>query len=126
MQVSTEKECLAAIRRLHKSVPVVVVTSGISSPTSSTTSYCYASRMSAEYDEIECYRFAIPMIRGHFVGTGDVFTSLLLVWLTETDGDISKAVCNVIASMQLLLKRTSAAAFEGDSFKQMHLISPTH
>jgi len=28
------------------------------------------------------------VIKGHFVGTGDVFTALLLVWLEETGGDL--------------------------------------
>lgn len=75
-------------------------------------SYCYASRvLSRENQKAEVYRFEIPIVRGIFVGTGDVFASLLLVWLTETEGNIVESVCKVICSLQSLLKRTSATAF---------------
>ncbi|KAI1711132.1 phosphomethylpyrimidine kinase domain-containing protein [Ditylenchus destructor] len=113
MNVTTEAECLNAINDLHKlsGVPIIVVTSGMTSDTGD-VSYCYASRvLSRENQKAEVYRFEIPIVRGIFVGTGDVFASLLLVWLTETEGNIVESVCKVICSLQSLLKRTSATAF---------------
>uniref|UniRef100_A0A915EJK3 Pyridoxal kinase n=1 Tax=Ditylenchus dipsaci TaxID=166011 RepID=A0A915EJK3_9BILA len=112
LPVTTEAECLRAVKRLHKEsgVRVIVVTSGILAEKCPNIFYCYSSEMSSN-GSIEQHRFEIPIVRGHFVGTGDVFTSLLVVWLTEFNGNIKEAICSVISSMQAILKRTSAAAF---------------
>ncbi len=56
---------------------IVVVTSGIYRDEH--TFYCYASEKGPGVSHHQ-YRFDIPIVRGHFVGTGDVFSSLLLVW----------------------------------------------
>lgn len=52
------------------------------------------------------YRFDIPKLPGMFVGTGDIFTSLLVVWLDKFHGNIKLAIEKVISSIQGLLRRT--------------------
>lgn len=112
LPVTNEVECLEAIAELHRStyVRLIIVTSGIHAEERDDLFYCYASQRITgnEHDNerFEQFRLEIPVIRGEFVGTGDVFSSLLLVWLEETGGDVRAALCNVIASMQALLRRT--------------------
>jgi pyridoxal/pyridoxine/pyridoxamine kinase len=57
------------------------------------------------------FRFDIPRIHGHYVGTGDVFACLLLVWLDNTFYDIEVSVRNVLMSLQALLKKTAERAY---------------
>uniref|UniRef100_A0A914YTX9 Pyridoxal kinase n=1 Tax=Panagrolaimus superbus TaxID=310955 RepID=A0A914YTX9_9BILA len=112
IQISNERECLNAISKIHSKCPnlsIIVVTSGLIS-TDNSQMYCYASKNLKNGNFEQC-RFTIPLIRGQFVGTGDIFASLLIVWLDELKGNIKPAVNNVIASLQALLKRTSEAAF---------------
>lgn len=56
------------------------------------------------------YKFCFPRLEGQFVGTGDTFTSLLVVWLTELNGDVAETVKHVLESMQEVLKKTSQFA----------------
>lgn len=57
------------------------------------------------------YRFDIPALPGRFVGTGDVFISLLLVWMDKLNGDIAAAIQNVISTLQGILRRTANKAY---------------
>ena len=110
--INNQEDCLKAISLLHQKNPnisVIVVTSGIFSDDKSKM-YCYASKKLPS-GEIQKFRFTIPVIRGIFVGTGDVFASLLVVWLTETNGDLKKSVANVISTLQKLLNRTAEIAY---------------
>uniref|UniRef100_A0A914EBL1 Pyridoxal kinase n=1 Tax=Acrobeloides nanus TaxID=290746 RepID=A0A914EBL1_9BILA len=110
-QVKNEADCLAAIKVLHetKGIRIVIVTSGIFTENKDLM-YCYASEMKSPNQFVQ-YRFEIPLIRGVFVGTGDVFTSLLIVWHSLLGGDLRQAICNLLGSMQCLLKRTSDYAY---------------
>lgn len=47
---------------------------------------------------------------GNYVGTGDVFTSLLVVWLDKVGGDLRLAVEKVISSIQGVLRRTNESS----------------
>ena len=50
------------------------------------------------------YRFTFPRLHGQFVGTGDVFASLLVVWLKEFDGDAAKVMITYLSlSFSLLI-----------------------
>jgi pyridoxine kinase len=63
---------------------------------------------------IRLYRFDIPLIREcHFVGSGDLFSALLLTWLDETQWNVRAAIRATIASMQAVLKRTAERANAG-------------
>ncbi|MFH4981226.1 hypothetical protein AB6A40_007935 [Gnathostoma spinigerum] len=105
-KITCEKDCLEAIKVIHEmGVPTVVVTSGLETPT---VKYCFGSSITDESINPVQYRFEIPSLPGVFVGTGDVFTSLLIVWLDKLNGDLRKAIEKVIGSLQGLLKRTIA------------------
>lgn len=107
--VSNEAECLEAIEKMHKKgVSMVVVTSGLGT---GSVRHCYASTVSAPDQSPLQYRFDFPELPGMYVGTGDVFSSLLIVWLDKLGGDLRSAVEKVIASLQELLKLTGLKAF---------------
>ncbi|CAB3407011.1 unnamed protein product [Caenorhabditis bovis] len=107
--VNTENECLKAINALHKKgIRTIVVTSGVTNAQTETTLRCYASVW--ENGSNSSYRFTFPRLLGAFVGTGDVFASLLLVWLEESRYDIAIAVKNTLGCMQALIKKTSEYA----------------
>lgn len=106
--IETEEDCLKAVKILHaKGVKTVVVTSGVTGAQTDELLRCYASVQGGD-----TYRFTFPRLTGQFVGTGDVFASLLVVWLDETKGDVAEAVKRVLGSMQSLIKRTSVFAQE--------------
>lgn len=68
--------------------------------------HCYLSERDLNKNNFQQFRFDIPVIEGQYVGTGDVFASLLIVWLNKTNGNSKLSVCNVIGSIQALLKKT--------------------
>ncbi|KAF1771081.1 hypothetical protein GCK72_002906 [Caenorhabditis remanei] len=101
--IETEEDCLKAVGELHaKGVKTIVVTSGVTGAQTQESLRCYASVQGSD-----CYRFTFPRLMGQFVGTGDVFASLLVVWLDELNGDISEAVKKVLSSLQCLIRKTS-------------------
>ncbi|KAJ1348077.1 putative pyridoxal kinase [Parelaphostrongylus tenuis] len=109
-RITNEEECLRGMDVIHKlGVTNIVVTSGVEASDGPDTLTCYASTK-GENGNIRRYRFRFPRLEGQFVGTGDVFTSLLIVWLTNCNNDICEAVGRVLGSMQGLIRRTSKYA----------------
>ncbi|MCP9264148.1 Pyridoxal kinase [Dirofilaria immitis] len=109
LSVNNEHECLQAIDLMHKSgVKTVVVSSGLET---ATTKFCYGSVYRGPNERALQYRFDIPTLPGAFVGTGDVFISLLLVWMDKLNGDIVMAIQNVIGTLQRILQRTTNKAY---------------
>ncbi|VDM52347.1 unnamed protein product [Angiostrongylus costaricensis] len=105
--ITNEEDCLHGMDVIHGlGVTNVVVTSGVVASDGPDTLTCYAS----EKGNIRRFRFRFPRLRGQFVGTGDVFTSLLIVWLTNCNNDIREAVGHVLGCMQGLIRRTSKYA----------------
>lgn len=100
---------MEAIDLLHKrGVKTVVVTSGLDTPT---TKFCYGSVYKDSDEPALQYRFDIPVLPGVFVGSGDLFTSLLLLWMDKLNGDINIAIQKVIGSLLSLLRRTGNKAY---------------
>ncbi|VDN03723.1 unnamed protein product [Thelazia callipaeda] len=107
--INNETDCLKAINLMHESgIKTVVVTSGLET---STTKFCYGSVYKEDTKQSVQYRFDIPIIPGMFVGTGDIFVSLLLVWMDKLKGDICLAIQKVIGSLQGLLRKTAQKAY---------------
>ncbi|WKX90697.1 hypothetical protein Q1695_009502 [Nippostrongylus brasiliensis] len=105
--VVNEEDCLRGMDIIHGyGVTHVVVTSGVEGAQAEDKLTCYASTKDAS-GNVRQFRFRFPRLRGQFVGTGDVFTSLLVVWLSNCDNDVGEAVGHVLGSMQGLLRRTS-------------------
>jgi len=65
----------------------------------------YGSQMTSD-KKINYFRYELPKIDAYFVGTGDLFTSLLLMWLQRTNNSLKVALENVLSSLQDVLKRT--------------------
>ncbi|KHJ86904.1 hypothetical protein OESDEN_13332, partial [Oesophagostomum dentatum] len=108
--VLNEEDCIRGMDIMHElGVETVVVTSGVEESQGPDTLCCYASTRDAA-GTTRRFRFRFPRLPGQFVGTGDVFTSLLIVWLTNRENDICDAVGHVIGSMQGLLRKTSQYA----------------
>uniref|UniRef100_A0A915AI39 Pyridoxal kinase n=1 Tax=Parascaris univalens TaxID=6257 RepID=A0A915AI39_PARUN len=107
--ISNESECLRAMDAMHrKGVQTVVVTSGLET---ATTKFCYGSKIVESGKPPLQYRFDIPILPGMFVGTGDVFSSLLVVWLEKLNGDMKGAIERVIGSLQGILRRTAEPVY---------------
>ncbi|PAV80001.1 hypothetical protein WR25_07713 isoform B [Diploscapter pachys] len=110
MQVDTEESCLQAVNKIHAlGVRIVVVTSGIEKAQKEGHLNCYTSIREPNGDTVRT-RFVFPRLDGAFVGTGDAFTSLLLVRLDDCNGNVAEAVGQVLGSMQALIRRTSEFA----------------
>uniref|UniRef100_A0A7I4XYL1 Pyridoxal kinase n=1 Tax=Haemonchus contortus TaxID=6289 RepID=A0A7I4XYL1_HAECO len=111
-KIVTEKDCIRGMDAIHDlGVKYVVVTSGVEESEKADTLACYASTKDAT-GNVRRFRFRFPRLRGQFVGTGDVFTSLLVVWMSNYQNDVSEAVGHVLGSMQGLIRRTSKYAQE--------------
>lgn len=54
-----------------------------------------------EYIEIN-----IPLIDESFIGTGDLFTALILIWMNLTNNNLKQSMEKTIATIQAVLKRT--------------------
>ncbi|CAJ0595010.1 unnamed protein product [Cylicocyclus nassatus] len=108
--ISNEDDCIRGMDVIHDmGVETVVVTSGVEESQTPETLCCYASHKNVD-GSTRRYRFRFPRILGQFVGTGDVFDSLLIAWLDNTNNDVRDAVGHVLGSMQGLLKKTSQYA----------------
>jgi pyridoxine kinase len=91
--VDTEADTLAAIDSLHAGgIARVVVTSSELAPPDSNTMYVYSSDASTT-GNVQRYRYVIDRLPANFVGTGDLFASLLLVWLHKTNKDLKVSMC---------------------------------
>lgn len=60
-----------------------------------------------EYVEIN-----IPLIDQSFTGTGDLFTSLILIWLNLTDNNLKQSMEKTVATIQAVLKRTIKCKYQ--------------
>jgi len=54
-----------------------------------------------EYIEIN-----IPLIDESFIGTGDLFTALLLIWMNISNNELKQSMEKTVATVQAVLKRT--------------------
>jgi len=54
-----------------------------------------------EYIELD-----IPIIDQSFIGTGDFFTALLLIWMNLTNNNLKHSMEKTVATIQAVLKRT--------------------
>lgn len=55
---------------------------------------------------LERYEIEMPKYEAFFVGTGDLFSSIFLVWLTKTEFNIKRSMESTIATLQAVLKET--------------------
>ncbi|XP_025414125.1 pyridoxal kinase isoform X1 [Sipha flava] len=64
---------------------------------------------------------SIPLINQSFIGTGDLFTALILIWMNLTNNDLKKTMENTVATIQAVLQRTIKNINSKDSIKSNEL-----
>ena len=62
-------------------------------------------------------RLEFPKINAKFTGTGDLFTCLILAWLSKCPGDLTSACEKTISTLQAVLHRTQQC---GLGMKQLY------
>lgn len=125
-QCQSLEECLEAVNYIHEKfkIPKVVVTSGISAPEGKLICLSSQLRNDGSKDQ-HCFTF--PKVKGQYVGTGDIFASLILVWVSDTNGDLKTSVEKALLSLQSIIKRVFEKAYKdtsepGAKLKELPLI----
>ncbi|XP_045472856.1 pyridoxal kinase [Harmonia axyridis] len=106
-KISNVDDCWKAIENLHmKGCKTVVVSS--SDLGKNGELLALASTLNGE----SCQRVSITLKKKQaiFVGTGDVFASLMLAWMHKTNNDLKVALERTIATLQAILDRTLECA----------------
>lgn len=109
-QCHSLEECVEAVNYIHEhyKVPMVVVTSGITAPEGKLV--CLTSQVTEDGSKLQ-HSFTFPKMKGQYVGTGDIFASLILVWVSDTKGDLRLSVEKALLSLQSVIKRVVEKAY---------------
>jgi pyridoxine kinase len=97
-KVTSEEEALKAIDCLLSRGPKCVIVTSIELPSAIDTLVLLGKSKKGEVARIE-----IPKLEGHFVGTGDLFSALLLAW---SHLDLQLSCEKAVGTMQAVLQRT--------------------
>ncbi|KFD58733.1 hypothetical protein M513_00426 [Trichuris suis] len=104
VKVKCEDDVILAMKKLLNTVPKVVVTSTELDVNSNKLCGYFGER--SDGDRLVFHKFEVERFEERFVGTGDLFSSLLLVWLHKSNGCLVTAVSKAQASVQDVLKLT--------------------
>jgi len=108
MKITNQAEALAAMQILHDKGPKTVVLSS----TNLGSEGVLVSLASTIKDGVkECYRIEMPYLQAIFVGTGDLFASCLMAWMSK-DNDLKTALEKTVSTVQAVITRTLKAAKE--------------
>lgn len=100
------KTAVVAIDKLHsKGIKTVVITS-MDCSSEPNKLYSMVSSVHKGIANRQLYRISMDKLNCNFIGTGDLFAALFLAWFTKTDGDVKKALENVIFTLQAIINRT--------------------
>ncbi|KAK2849782.1 hypothetical protein Q7C36_008565 [Tachysurus vachellii] len=115
MKISTEKDAVEAMDLLHAMGPdtVVITSSDLLSPLGDQYLVALGSQNTVNADgskEKQRIRMDIPKVDAVFVGTGDLFTALLLAWTHHHPKDLKAACEKTVSVMQHVINRTIAYA----------------
>nr|CAH7764422.1 unnamed protein product [Callosobruchus chinensis] len=69
--------------------------------------HIFASNMKGK--DTQRYTLVVDKLPIAFIGTGDMFASLLLSWMHKTNGDIKLSLERTVATLQAVLKRTASS-----------------
>ena len=109
MSIHSESDALAACRFLHSKGPSTVIISSLDLPGSSDWVTIIASTIDAQQQESSSFqtlKLRVPRIDAYFTGTGDLFSALILAWLSRSPHDLKFAVEKAVAGLQAVLLDT--------------------
>ncbi|KDO33344.1 pyridoxal kinase [Saprolegnia parasitica CBS 223.65] len=122
LPMTCDADVIQACRHLHGMGPKIVVISSFLTSDDAETLFIYASEKISGTD-FQQFKMEIPRLQEYYSGTGDLFAALLLGWLSKPDVGLKAAVENIVASIQAVLKRTSAAQ---SANRELKLIQSRH
>lgn len=105
--IDSQTSLIRAICTLHDRGPGTVIVTSTTLAPSDDVLYGYGSEV--RDNGISMFRFEVRRLPAVFFGTGDLFASLLLVWLQKTDC-LKSAVERAVSCLQDVLNRTFTSA----------------
>lgn len=115
IKINSEKDAFKAMDILHsKGTKAIVITSSELGSKDTLVALGSSLNDSSSGDgERSCIKMEIPKLSEIiFTGTGDLFASLLLVWMQKHPGNLQLACEKTMSTVQAVLRRTIAAAEE--------------
>jgi len=103
--ITNESDILRAMKNLHERGVCTVVVTSLDAQEKEPVLIGFGSQITPD-KTIHVYRFEVPRLDAYFVGTGDLFTSCLLIWLQKTKQSLQPALEKVLSTLQDVLKRT--------------------
>lgn len=109
IKINSKEDANKCLDELHSKGPDIVVISSTNTIKKGDVLIGFVSKRIKKDDKsivFERYEIEMPQYNAHFVGTGDLFSSIFLVWLTKTKFDVKQSMENAIATLQNVLKNT--------------------
>lgn len=123
-KISSIEDAVRACSILHEKGPSIVVITSLSLSVEDVVTVLASQQH--EQGEMKVFSIDIPKIRGHFMGTGDLFTSLFLAWIAKYPENVPLAMELSVGGVQEVLCDTSKKAEQAsdDVFKFKDTITP--
>ena len=106
IKVNTKADAINCLNELHSRGPKIVVISSTSISEQTNILIGFVSKLNKEENSYERYEIKMPKYDAFFVGTGDLFSSIFLSWLTKSNFEIKQSMEKAIATLQSVLKNT--------------------
>ena len=110
MKIVTVEDAVRACEILHDKGPSTVVITSLSFSEEDDVITVIGSVKCEDSTETKQYCIDIPRIDGHFLGTGDLFMSLLLGWIDRYPDNLPRAMELAVGGLQGVLHDTSEKA----------------
>lgn len=107
IKINNINDTVKAIDMMHSWGIKTVVMSSSTLGKGTNTLVCVGSRCTE--NGMERYKIEFPYINATFVGTGDLFSALLLIWLYK-DQNLKLALEKAVSTSQFVIKKTVAYA----------------
>jgi len=107
--IQSQDDAIKAMEKLHDMGVKTVV---LSSSELKDGDYLVLLASSGDASNRKRIRLEFPKINAKFTGTGDLFTCLILAWLSKCPGDLTSACEKTISTLQAVLHRTQQCGLE--------------
>lgn len=104
IQIKDESSALDAMEALHVIGATSVVITSATVDGNSGTLVVFASKRTG--DRMTSLRVDVPRIDAHFCGTGDLFSAVLVGWMTKSNNNLRVSVEKAVSTIQAVLKKT--------------------